>query len=123
MLSNSSLSCRLSAFCSRITFGKTMESLRLERTFQARLLENSPSNLGMLWSVKALVAWGEVEPEVLGRALAKRGERDGADGLDEGFVKLLGTTKIHKLVIERGEQYDSWYSESAMKHRLCEGVA
>ncbi len=44
-----------------------MESLGLERTFQARLLENTPSNLGMLRSLKALVAWGEVDPEVLGR--------------------------------------------------------
>jgi len=31
------------------------------------LLENTPSNLGMLRSLKALVAWGEVDPEVLGR--------------------------------------------------------
>ncbi|TMI38649.1 50S ribosomal protein L30, partial [Candidatus Bathyarchaeota archaeon] len=52
---------------------KTMESLRLERTFQARLLENTPSNLGMLRSAKALVAWGEVDPEILGRLLVKRG--------------------------------------------------
>ena len=76
---------------------KTMESLRLERTFQARLLENTPSNLGMLRSAKALVAWGEVDPEILGRLLVKRGERDGADGLDEGFVKLLGKTSFEDL--------------------------
>src|SRR2546429_746609 len=76
---------------------KTMESLRLERTFQARLLETTPSNLGMLRSAKALVAWGEVDPEILGRLLVKRGERDGADGLDEGFVKLLGKTSFEDL--------------------------
>src|SRR6266567_9330620 len=76
---------------------KTMEPLRLERTFQARLLENTPSNLGMLRSVKALVAWGEVDPGILGRLLVKRGERDGTDGLDEGFVKLLGKTSFEDL--------------------------
>src|SRR6266566_3162270 len=57
---------------------RTMESLKLERTFQARLLENTPSNLGMLRSAKVLVAWGEVSPDLLGRVLEKRGERDGA---------------------------------------------
>src|SRR6266581_4378306 len=87
----------LSAFCSSITFGKTMESLGLERTFQARLLENTPSNLGMLRSLKALVAWGEVSPDLLGRVLEKRGERDGADGLDDGFLRLLGKSSFDDL--------------------------
>ncbi|MBO0888531.1 50S ribosomal protein L30 [Candidatus Bathyarchaeota archaeon] len=76
---------------------KTMESLRLERTFQARLLDNTSSNLGMLRSVKALVAWGEVDPEILGRVLVKRGERDGADGLDESFVRILGKSSFEEV--------------------------
>ena len=76
---------------------RTMESLRLERTFQARLLENTPSNLGMLRSAKVLVAWGEISPEILGRVLEKRGERDGADGLDDGFLRLLGSSSFDDL--------------------------
>lgn len=76
---------------------KTMESLKLQRTFQARLLDNTPSNLGMLRMAKALVAWGEVSPEILGMVLEKRGERDGADGLDERFVKTLGKTSFDDL--------------------------
>lgn len=76
---------------------KTMESLKLERTFQARLLDNTPSNLGMLRSVKALVAWGEVSPEILGSVLFKRGERDGTYGLDDGFVRLLGKSSFEDL--------------------------
>lgn len=76
---------------------KTMESLKLEKTFQARLLDNTPSNLGMLRSVKALVAWGEVSPEILGNVLVKRGERDGTDGLDDGFVRLLGKSSFEDL--------------------------
>ena len=74
-----------------------MESLKLERTFQARLLDNTPSNIGMLRSVKALVAWGEISPEILGRVLEKRGERDGADGLDDSFLRLLGKTSFEDL--------------------------
>ncbi len=76
---------------------KTMESLSLEKTFRARLLDNSSSNLGMLRTVKALVAWGEVSPEILENALVKRGEKDGADGLDEGFVRLLGKSSFEEL--------------------------
>src|SRR3989449_1091310 len=76
---------------------RTMESLKLERTFQARLLENTPSNLGMLRSAKVLVAWGEVSPDLLGRVLGKRGERDGADGLDDGFLRLLGKSSFDDL--------------------------
>src|SRR5437588_10096835 len=74
-----------------------MESLKLERTFQARLLDNTPSNLGMLRSAKVLVAWGEVSQDLLGRVLEKRGERDGADGLDDGFLRLLGKSSFDDL--------------------------
>src|SRR2546430_5513493 len=76
---------------------RTMESLKLERTFQARLLDNTPSNLGMLRSAKVLVAWGEVSPDLLGRVLEKRGERDGTDGLDDGFLRLLGKASFDDL--------------------------
>src|SRR5690349_23790853 len=76
---------------------RTMESLKLERTFQARLLENTPSNLGMLRSAKVLVAWGEVSPEILAHVLEKRGERDGASGLDERFLRLVGKASFDDL--------------------------
>jgi large subunit ribosomal protein L30 len=76
---------------------KTMESLMLERTFQARLLENTPSNLGMLRTAKALVAWGEVSPEILESVLVKRGKRDGGAEVDESFVRLLGRSSFEEL--------------------------
>ena len=76
---------------------KTMESLKLEKTFQARLLDNSSSNLGMLRTVKALVAWGEVSPEILSSVLVKRGEKDGADRLGDGFTRLLGKASFDEL--------------------------
>jgi large subunit ribosomal protein L30 len=67
---------------------KTLESLMLQRTFQARLLENTPANLGMLRRVKDLVAWGEVDPTVLESLLRKRSEREeGSERLDEDFVR------------------------------------
>ena len=66
---------------------KTMEALMLEKTFQARLLENSASIRGMLRNVHTLVAWGEVEPVVLEVLLRKRAEKVGGEGLDEEFVR------------------------------------
>src|SRR2546429_9033784 len=73
---------------------RTMESLKLERTFQARLLDNTPSNLGMLRSAKVLVAWGADSPDLLGRVLEKGGGRDGTYGLGYGFLRLLGKARF-----------------------------
>ena len=67
---------------------KTMDSLMLQRTFQARLLENNASNYGMLRRVKELVAWGEVDPLTLESLLKKRAETEqGSERPSEGFVK------------------------------------
>ena len=68
---------------------RTMEILKMESTFRARLLENSPSNLGMLRTAKNLVAWGQVNPDVMEALLQKRGERDGNKKLDEEFAKVF----------------------------------
>ena len=67
------------------------------RPYQARLLDNTPSNVGMLRSVKALVAWGEVDPSLLSHILEKRGEQDGKDGVGEQFVRLLGKSSFEDL--------------------------
>ena len=67
---------------------KTLESLMLLRVFQARLLKNNPSTVGMLRKAKALVAWGEVDPVTLGMLLAKRAEGETKSMvLDGEFVK------------------------------------
>jgi large subunit ribosomal protein L30 len=77
---------------------KTMESLNLKRTFQARLLDNTPSNMGMLRMAKNLVAWGEVQPEILEKILEKRAERETSrEQVDEAFVKRLGQPTLGDL--------------------------
>lgn len=68
---------------------KTMEILKMESTFRARLLDNSPSTLGMLRAAKNLVAWGQVNPEVLEGLLRKRAEREGSRGLGDEFAKVF----------------------------------
>ncbi len=76
---------------------KTMESLKLEKTFQARLLENTPSNLGMLRMAKNLVAWGEPQLELLEKLFEKRGEQERSGEVDEAFVKRLGQSTVADL--------------------------
>jgi len=68
---------------------KTMETLKMESTFRARLLENSPSTMGMLRAAKNLVAWGQVNPEVLEHLLRKRAEREGNKEFDDEFAKVF----------------------------------
>jgi large subunit ribosomal protein L30 len=66
-----------------------METLRMESTFRARLLENTPSTEGMLRAAKNLVAWGQISPQVLEALLRKRAERDRAEKLDDDFARVF----------------------------------
>ncbi len=68
---------------------KTMETLNMENTFRARLLESSPSTLGMLRTAKNLVAWGQVNSAVMESLLRKRAERDGNKEIDDNFAKVF----------------------------------
>ena len=68
---------------------RTMELLKMENSFRARLLENTPSTGGMLRAAKNLVAWGQISPEVLENLLRKRAEREGDARLDDDFVKVF----------------------------------
>ncbi len=68
---------------------KTLESLKLLKVNQARLLKNDSSTAGMLRAAKHLVAWGEVDTSTLESLLAKRGEPENRNVvLDEDFVKI-----------------------------------
>ena len=76
---------------------KTMESLKLQHTFNARLLENTPSNMGMLRMAKNLIAWGEPFPELLQILIEKRGERLPASPIDDAFLRRLGYETVEFL--------------------------
>lgn len=68
---------------------KTMETLKMESTFRARLLESNPSIEGMLRTAKNLVAWGQINPQVLEVLLRKRAERESPGKLDDYFAKTF----------------------------------
>ncbi len=61
----------------------------MESTFRARLLDSTPSTMGMLRTAKNLVAWGQVNPDVMEALLRKRAEREGNKKLDEDFAKVF----------------------------------
>ena len=53
---------------------ETLRRLRLTRVNHANVVDDSPVTKGMLQKAKDYITWGEVEPEVLEAAIAKRGE-------------------------------------------------
>lgn len=53
---------------------RTLELLHLQRKNQCVVLDNTPSNAGMVIKVKDFVAWGEVTEEVFQELVKKRGE-------------------------------------------------
>jgi len=68
---------------------KTMETLRMESTFRARLFEDNPSTQGMLRTVKSLVAWGQVSPEIVEQLLRKRAERERNQKVNDEFAMIF----------------------------------
>src|SRR3989338_4852362 len=52
----------------------TLIMLRLTRKNFCVVLDNTPSNRGMISKVKDFVAWGEISPDVLDKLVAARGE-------------------------------------------------
>jgi len=68
---------------------KTFQLLGLRYKYNAVLLPNDPSTKGMLFAVKDLITWGEIDRPALTNLILKRGCVRGKGRLDE---KLLQTT-------------------------------
>src|SRR5207247_3187054 len=64
-------------------------TLKMESTCRARLLENSPSTMSMLRAAENLVAWCQGNPEVLEGFLRKRADREGNKEFDDEFAKVF----------------------------------
>ena len=52
----------------------TLLMLKLHRTNYCVILENNPSNLGMLKTAKDYLTWGEIDDETLKLLIQKKGE-------------------------------------------------
>lgn len=65
----------------------TLQFLRLTRPNHCTIIEDGPSQRGMLRKVKELVTWGPIKPNVLGELLRKRGEVSGDSSITDEKIK------------------------------------
>jgi large subunit ribosomal protein L30 len=76
----------------------TLSALRLNRRFNAALLEKNASSLGMLRLAKDYVTWGEVGSESIAPLLRKRAELLGGMHLTDKYVKeKFGQASVEEL--------------------------
>jgi large subunit ribosomal protein L30 len=66
---------------------RTLTSLRLNRKFNAVLLESGPSVLGMLRQAKDYLTWGEVKSAQIAALVKERGELLGGLPVTDKFAK------------------------------------
>lgn len=77
---------------------ETMSLLHLERNCHATLIDNRPSNLGMLRKAQHCLAWGEISKETLTILLRKRGRLIGNKKLSDEYAQKVGKKSFEDLV-------------------------
>jgi len=83
------------SFGTPTTLDKALTTLRLNKRFNAVLLENKTNVIGMLRNVKDYVTWGELKTSEIAKLLKERGELQG--GLmvtDETVKKTFGEDSV-----------------------------
>lgn len=64
----------------------TLRMIRLTRPNHCILIENNPSQVGMLRKAKEVITWGTIRPEVLAQLLRKRGRLESDRPLTDEIV-------------------------------------
>ena len=77
----------MGSFGTPLHIERTLVSLRLNRKFNAVLLESSPSVLGMLRQSKDHLTWGEIKSAEIAALLKERGELLAGLPVTDKFVK------------------------------------
>jgi len=83
----------------------TLNMLRLVRNCHAVLIDDRPSNMGMLQKAQHYVTWGEISKENIALLLKGRGRLVGDKKLTEEYVKETGYKTLDDLAeaIHKGE--------------------
>ena len=77
---------------------KTLKLMNLTKVNHCVLLEEKPSEKGMLQVAKDYVTWGEIEKDVLTKLIVTRGKLEGDKSLTDEYIKSLTSfTDIDKL--------------------------
>ena len=77
----------------RRTVDDTLHMLRLTRQNHCVIVPKDATYTGMLQLVKDFVTWGEVDAEVLAKALLRRGRAVGDRPIDDAFVQSHSSFK------------------------------
>jgi large subunit ribosomal protein L30 len=87
----------------------TLKLLNLTRTNHCALIEEKPSNKGMLQIAKDYVTWGEIEKDVLSELIISRGKLEGDKNLTDDYLKSATSydsiDKLSKAIIENKFKY------------------
>ena len=65
----------------------TLQLLNLTRTNHCVIIEEKPSNKGMLLVAKDYVTWGEIDKDVLTKLITSRGKLEGDKKLTDDYIK------------------------------------
>jgi large subunit ribosomal protein L30 len=88
---------------------KTLQLMNLTKVNHCVLLEEKPSEKGMLQVAKDYVTWGEIEKDVLTKLITSRGKLDGDKNLTDEHLKsstsFNDVEKLAQAVIENKYRY------------------
>ncbi len=76
----------------------TLQMLHLRRNCHAVLIDDRPSNIGMLRKVRNYTAWGEISKENVALLLKNRGRLLGDKKLSDAYAKDMGYKSLDDLV-------------------------
>ncbi|MEM2950159.1 MAG: 50S ribosomal protein L30 [Nitrososphaeria archaeon] len=82
----------------RYDIKKTLELLRLKRTYSATIVPKNEYYLGMLHKAKDYIAWGEIDFETAKQLILKRGKTVGGKPVDDSIAKIEGFNNVDELV-------------------------
>jgi large subunit ribosomal protein L30 len=93
---------------------ETLKRLNMPTKHSAALVEDTPSNAGMLNKVTDYVTWGEITEDSLEALLMKRGRMSGDKKITEDVLKKesLGTPKDLAKATMAGGRVPAWIKET-----------
>jgi large subunit ribosomal protein L30 len=88
---------------------KTLQLMKLAKVNHCVLLEEKPSEKGMLQIAKDYVTWGEIEKNILTKLIVSRGRLEGDKSLTNESVKSLTSfddiDKLSQAIIDNKYRY------------------
>lgn len=68
---------------------KTLKLLNLTKVNHCIIIDESPSTVGMLQTVKDYITWGELDKQILSKLISSRGKLVGDKKITEEYIKSI----------------------------------